>query len=445
MGRLPVKSASTFHRDCVVLAGIAAATLSLAERSIAEIIEVPPGGNIQAAIDQAADGDIVQLSPGVYRPAARLEIMDKSIDLLGTADEDGYPTTVIDGRILNQHLRISGGRGHEVSVSRIDFRFGHGNADLPDGNGGSTLIAGCKVLILNSVFRQNFITGGNVGAGGAIHCEAGADLECVDCWFWNNGKCCDEYFYGGAISSLESRISLASCDFQGNFAHVGGAMYVAYSELAMTSCNFTANGIPVPNTGGGGAVQVNQTEATLIDCEFRNNAGEFGGALGVWDLSDVLVEGCFFVGNASPECSWCRGGAINLNDSSSSLHLRDCAFGVNLAGRSDVYVGSPSNQYPDPYVFLEGSSFETCCPIASTAAVVDLGGNTIDYTCDSCPGDLNCVQISNYNPRKVDSSDLGQLLGAWNTSDPICDIDGDGIVGPGDLGILLASWGNCPG
>ncbi len=419
--------------------------LAISTQVVAETFKVPAGGDIQSAIDQATDGDIVQLSPGTYRPATRLDIVGKSIQLLGTADESGFPTSVIDGQILNQHLYISGGRGDEVVIARIEFRFGHGNANLPDGNGGSTLIAGCKVLIQDSMFRQNFITGGSPGTGGAIHCDPGSDLDCSGCWFWDNGKCCTTSSgRGGAISSREARLTLTSSVFQGNFASVGGAVYTTYSELVMIGCDLTANGIPVPNTGGGGAVLVYQTEATFQDCTFRGNAGEAGGALGAWDLCNVHFERCQFLDNGSPECHWCRGDAISLNGSSSNLHIRDCDFRNHVHGISDVDVSSPSSQYPGPYVFVEGSTFEDCCPIASTAGLVDLGGNVIDYNCDSCPGDIDCNQLWPSQPKQTNSGDLGLLLERWGTRDPICDIDGDGIVGSSDLGILLTSWGPCP-
>ena len=56
----------------------------------------------------------------------------------------------------------------------------------------------------------------------------------------------------------------------------------------------------------------------------------------------------------------------------------------------------------------------------------------------SCVGDLTSDGF-------VDGSDLGLVLGAWNTQDGNpADIDGDGIVGGSDLGVLLGAWGSCP-
>jgi hypothetical protein len=52
---------------------------------------------------------------------------------------------------------------------------------------------------------------------------------------------------------------------------------------------------------------------------------------------------------------------------------------------------------------------------------------------DSIPGDLNGDGL-------VNGTDIGLLLAAWGTNDPIADIDGSGSVGGGDLGVMLASW-----
>jgi hypothetical protein len=62
------------------------------------------------------------------------------------------------------------------------------------------------------------------------------------------------------------------------------------------------------------------------------------------------------------------------------------------------------------------------------------------YDCESdCPADLDGDGI-------VGQGDLGILLSDWNCSGGSCpgDIDGDGQTGQADLGIMLAAWGPCP-
>ncbi len=55
----------------------------------------------------------------------------------------------------------------------------------------------------------------------------------------------------------------------------------------------------------------------------------------------------------------------------------------------------------------------------------------------ACPADITGDGV-------VNSSDLGQLLGAWGTSNPAADLTNDGNVNSSDLGQMLGSWGACP-
>ena len=54
----------------------------------------------------------------------------------------------------------------------------------------------------------------------------------------------------------------------------------------------------------------------------------------------------------------------------------------------------------------------------------------------TCPGDLDGDGV-------VGPVDLSILLGAWGTDSSQADLDGDGIVGPTDLALLLSDWGPC--
>ena len=51
----------------------------------------------------------------------------------------------------------------------------------------------------------------------------------------------------------------------------------------------------------------------------------------------------------------------------------------------------------------------------------------------TCAADLN-------NDGLVNGADLGILLGAWGTSNPVADLNCDGAVGGGDLGLVLGAW-----
>jgi len=59
---------------------------------------------------------------------------------------------------------------------------------------------------------------------------------------------------------------------------------------------------------------------------------------------------------------------------------------------------------------------------------------TIDVRGCGRPADLDGDGV-------VGSGDLGALLAAWGSGDAAADLDGDGVVGEADLGILLSAWG----
>ncbi len=64
----------------------------------------------------------------------------------------------------------------------------------------------------------------------------------------------------------------------------------------------------------------------------------------------------------------------------------------------------------------------------------------LSFECDAgCPGDLDGDGV-------VGGSDLGILFVEWGSCSGNCsaDLDADGAVGGGDLGLIFVAWGECP-
>ena len=85
----------------------------------------------------------------------------------------------------------------------------------------------------------------------------------------------------------------------------------------------------------------------------------------------------------------------------------------------------------------------TVCGNSTSGQIIgdwsDNGGNAIADVCPpDCPGDLN-------GDGTVNGGDLGLLLAAWGGSggDVDGDLNGDGVTDGGDLGLLLSYWGDC--
>ena len=55
------------------------------------------GGDIQDAIDNASDGDTIQLAAGQYDITTTIDPGGKQVTILGTVDGNGDPTSILDG------------------------------------------------------------------------------------------------------------------------------------------------------------------------------------------------------------------------------------------------------------------------------------------------------------------------------------------------------------
>ena len=79
------------------------------------------------------------------------------------------------------------------------------------------------------------------------------------------------------------------------------------------------------------------------------------------------------------------------------------------------------------------------CEIAAGSAA-DVDGNGIPDEClapvPPCPADLDGDGV-------VGGGDLGLMLSAWGSAEQQSDMDGDGVTSGGDLGLLLSAWGPC--
>jgi parallel beta-helix repeat protein len=125
--------------------------------TFAATIPVPPGGNVQDAIDAAVDGDTIALQTGVY--PGDIDFMGKAIAVVGVGE-----ATVISGSGAGPVVRFVSG---ETSASKLDsVTITGGSAP----SGGGILIENARPTIL-----RNFITRNSaVSRGAAIFIEGAA-------------------------------------------------------------------------------------------------------------------------------------------------------------------------------------------------------------------------------------------------------------------------------
>jgi len=219
-------------------------------------------GTIQAAIDDANNGDTVIVKPGTYvGPGNRdIDFKGKAITVTGTDpnDWDVVRHTVIDCQ------------GTQKEPHR-GFLF-------TTGEGPNSVLSGVK------------ITGGFAPS---------IPLEIY------------KKTVGGGICCNKSSPSILRCIVSDNFADQGGGGLFAYnSNPTIRHCEFPSN----ISSGGGGAIDVWGGRVTLASCSVTGNCGYHGGGINGW-AATLLLDNCLIRHNESQ--SW--GAAMCVQSSVQSI------------------------------------------------------------------------------------------------------------------------------
>ncbi|MCP4835939.1 MAG: carbohydrate-binding protein [Phycisphaera sp.] len=154
---------------------------------------------------------------------------------------------------------------------------------------------------------------------------------------------------------------------------------------------------------------------------------------------DCPVEGGSFAGN-------CAAGGVRIDDARWPEEWRGLYFADFIYGWIKV-MRFDDQDTPIEVATFSGSTGQltaiTHDPVSGTMLAVRWGFNPIQIIppIPPNPADLN-------GDGEINGGDLGLLLAAWGEPDP-GDLDGDGIVAGGDLGLMLAEFTvpltPCPG
>ena len=226
--------------------------------------------------------------------------------------------------------------------------------------------------------------------GGAVHVLEGDPLI-RSCAFISNAA----YFLGGSVRLEESNAALVDCDFRANHAGSGGGVTSRFSGASFSDCTFREN-----TALSAGALQHHFGSVSLTRCVFANNTAVavpdnlsysgFGGALLVESRSpeEADITYCVFENNMAS-----FGGAISA--SRGSVVLANCHFTGNVA----------SNRGGALYDVAQGSLAMNCLFTGNRANE----GGVLSSRCTG-PSMINCTFADN-------AATSGQLL-AWSPCRP---------------------------
>ncbi len=367
------------------------------------VISVPKDFlTIQAAIDAAQDGWIVEVAEGLYREAIDLGTKTITVEATGAA-----VATIIDGELTEGDassrvptvvtVGLAPGDGF-ATIRGFTITGGQGGTEVA---GQAGLFGGGGIYLDESDARIEscVISGNSAGSGGGVFFNRGS-AALVDCVVSSNSADAD----GGGVYFLESNASVTGTLMSANVATLrGGGVYAVDGSPTVLSSSLSGNSAGDVGGGIGWYAGASPMALTVVLLE-ANVAANLGDAVWVREgYSNLLLDGVVICGSGKSPIA---GEATIVNDVTISAACEDC----------------DENGQIDAWEFILG-----------TAADGDGDGEIDD--CE-CPADLN-------RDGRIDGEDLGVLLLEWGPGPSDADLDGDSLVDGSDLGIMLLLWGMC--
>ena len=293
----------------------------------------------------------------------------------------------------SQQVVVGSHTDRTAVIDGFNITAGHSVMGFPyDAGGAGMLIESGSPTIVNCLFTGNTSIVISYLGGGSLLSYNGSSPRLVDCTFRNNDtglatmnnvdsspvlvNCIFEHNESGGLqhsgdgvavltgctfsensrAAVDStgKVELTSCTFSGNLegavhqhglgsmtltgclfsrncSLLTGAVKLRSGGMTLRGCKFVGN---VAERGDGAGIMCLSGKLSVINCEFRANVGEYGGALSEHVTSHLVVENCVFVGNLAKE----KGGAIYTCGDHGTV--RNCTFSGNWAdgGGASLFV-----------------------------------------------------------------------------------------------------------
>ncbi len=266
-----------------------------------DTFEVPPGdaAAIQTAIDQAVDGDTIQLQVGVYTVGSVLDPHGKAISIRGAIDDGGLPGSVLDAAGSGRVLQCISGEAEGTLLTDLVITGGQADA------GGGLLLVRTRPTIERCIFLANEA----MTLGGAVAMVA-AEPRFSECRFESNRSGGD----AGGISIQSGDPRFVGCRFVANVAAgSGGAVHQVVGTGRFENATFEGNHA---DGHGGGLAMADFATPALVGCTIRDNSATgVGGGLSSDDASPTISDSTI-CGNTGLQLagSWIDGGDNVIGD-----------------------------------------------------------------------------------------------------------------------------------
>ena len=312
---------------------------------------------IQAAIDSASNGDIVEVSAGTYTGDDNWDI-----DFWGKAitvrSEAGPSRTTIDCSGAEGHRGFYFHRGERQSSvlrgftiigavvpgSEISLDSGSWSPSPTNPVGGGIYCESSSPSIINCVIKQcSTELGGGIGA-------VGGAPEIIDCTIENCNAGglgpAESGGYGAGIGLIRgSDAKIVNCTINRNVGYYnsyGAGVYCRQSGALLVNCDISFNRARGNINGGGIYCGGSSTNVVLEQCIISNNTAEAGGGIFASSPAYVRVTNCTIADNS-------RGG---IHSDGSNIAIRNSIVWYNDG--SAVVLNNPASSSPVLYSNIQG-------------------------------------------------------------------------------------------
>ncbi|MFO1511424.1 MAG: immunoglobulin domain-containing protein [Verrucomicrobiota bacterium] len=267
-------------------------------------------GPLQAQIDAAANGAVIQLAAGTYPETL---LLNKSVTLVGQWWNQPVLTSVGQDPVLHvlpgasvtlRGLALRGGAAHGANGGGI---FNEGSlwldhclvADNLADSGAGIANLGTLVLVA-SVISNNTAS----ASGGGIHNGPGATVLATNCTITANFAQDGAGMFNQGIGVLAS--SLVSSNFADGLVGNGGGFRSLTGLVQLVNCtvsgNLAAPATTLPATGLGGGFCVNGGVCEFYSSTVAFNAASFhGGGISIAPQAQVHSRNSLFANNYAPD------------------------------------------------------------------------------------------------------------------------------------------------
>ena len=235
--------------------------------------------SIQAAIDNAVDGDVITVPPGTYRE--RIDFKGKSITVRSKDPNDAsiVGSTIIDGGSGGPVVTFSG--GEDANATLKGFTIVHGTGKYVDGTyrGGGIFVENSSPTIAYNVVTNNqayegagicvigtsspLIVGNTIGSNVSANYHYAVWANGIEIVMTNN-RIINNSGHGLYVNSAEASIS-------GNVVDGNGGIGILAKNSKAKVEDFVVEANTIINNGGNGICIPSDTSATINGNVIRNN------------------------------------------------------------------------------------------------------------------------------------------------------------------------------